>query len=267
MAKIPAWWRPDAPHWNGRTTALIALATFIAGTMLGAVGLTRPSDPPSAQVRTSAAQPLPAGSTETPNDLCSDDSEGKVADGWGPDRPTYHDDTFPAALTFNSTSSNSVHGDERDFLDVKPNSIKQAGGWQNTIEVEDGSEYLVRIYVRLDGPVQHSAKDTKLNVLLPTCTGHRVGISATLSSMDVFPREIWDGASFWSRRDFNLVVAPDSGKIYSNAHPNPGMNFSVNDLVARKGISLGSKGLDGIFMSGYEHDVFVTFVVRAQVAK
>lgn len=200
--------------------------------------------------------------------MCSPDSEGTVQAGWGPDRPTYHDDTFPPALTFNSTSDNPIDGDERNFLRVAPVPVPTAASWTDSLEVENDQEYLVRLYARLDGPDKHSAKDTKLSVILPTCTGHRIGVTAILESMDAFPGAVWDSASFWSRKDFNLALVPDSGVLNGNAWPgHDGLTFSVGDLVTSKGISLGSKELDGVFEPGYANSVYVSFKVRAQVAQ
>lgn len=125
----------------------------------------------------------------------------------------------------------------------------------------------MQLYARLDGPDKHAAKDTKVTVILPTCTGHRIGVTAILESMDAFPGAVWDGASFWSRKDFNLALVPDSGAVYSNAHPNPGLAYSTSDLVTSKGIALGSKELDGVFEPGYANSVYVSFKVRAQVAQ
>lgn len=260
MVPTPAWWRPDAAHWKGRTAVVIALLALLATTAVGVAGLNRaPSTPPL------ISRPSSPGASDS-GELCSANSEMRVSDGWGPDRPTYHDDTFPSALTFNSTSDNPNLGDERNFVSVKPKDLTQAGGWVDSLEVQNNREYLVNIYVRLDGPTNHAAKGTKLSVNLPACTGHRIGIAAFVSSLDAFPNEIWDGASFWSRNDFNLALVPDSGYVYSNAHPG-GLALPVGELVTAKGISLGSTQLDGVFQPGYEHSVRVAFTVRAQVAQ
>lgn len=274
MPKMPTWWRPDAPHWSGRTTAIIALLAFVAGTAVGVTALSRsPAEPSTTGAGTQSLQTAPPALPDsTSTDLCSDDSEAHVASGWGPDRPTYHDDTFPTALTFNSTSDNVNLGDERNFTTVKPANMTEASGWLDSVEVHNNQEYLVRIYARLDGPDAYSAKGTTLVVNLPTCTGHRIGYAAILSSLDTFPSEVWDGASFWSRNDFNLALVPDSGTVYGNAWPRNekgqlGLPYPVGDLVTSKGIPLGSEKLDGVFKPGYENAVYVTFKVRAQVAE
>lgn len=262
---MPKWWGADASHWSSRTTALLSFAALLVGTTVGIVGIVGRDNPQPERI-----DPGQALQTSPPvadgGSMCSSDSEGSVLDGWGPDRATYHDTTFPDHLTFNSTSENVNIGDERNFVAVKPTTIAKAGQWADSLEVHNGQEYLIRIYARLDGPENLTAKATNLSVNLPTCTGHRVGVSAILGSDDAFPREIWDGASFWSRNDFNLALIPDSGKIESNAHPDTGLAYSTNDLVTSKGINLGSKRLDGVFAPGYANAVYVTFRVRAQVA-
>lgn len=266
MPRTPAWWRPDATHWSGRTTATIALLSFIAATSLALVALNRPPESPDASTG-EQSRPEMAPAPGAPATACSMDSEGSVSDGWGPDRAMYHDDTFPTSLTFNSTSDNPNYGDERNFVVAKPHGNAKPGGWLDSIEVHNNEQYVIRIYARLDGPESHVAKGAKLMVSLPTCTAHRLAVSAIINSTDAFPGELWDGVSFWSRNDFNLALVPDSGRLYNNSHPNPGLPFSVNDLVTTKGVPFGSKELDGIFESGYKHSAVVTFRVRAQVAE
>lgn len=266
MNNVPAWWRSDAPHWRGRTTTLTAIVTFFTGTVLTINSTIRTPGAPATSYAVPPLQAVPETPGVTPSGLCSADSESRVGDGWGPGRPTYHDDTFPPSLTFNSTSDNFNIGDERNFVTVKPAADTQPSGWLDSVEAHNDDEYLVRVYVRLDGPDTHSASGTNLMVNVPTCTGHRIGLAAILSSTDAFPGEVWDGASLWSRSDFNLALVPDSGTVYGNAYPS-GLAFSVNDLVTSKGIPLGSGALDGVFEPGYEHSVYVTFKVRAQVAE
>ena len=212
---------------------------------------------------------LPPVSTLDPSadSMCSEDSEGESTVGWGPDRPMFYDDTYPNALTFNSTAENPNLGDERNFVGVKKADIVESGGWLDSIKVSNGVEYVVRVFVRLDGPTSHDAANTALKIYLPTCTAHRIGVSALLSADDVFPRQIWDGVEFWSRRDFNLVLVPDSAWLANNAHPSPGLPLPTGALVSSEGTSLGYEKTDGLFKSGYEYDGYVTFEVRAQVSQ
>lgn len=261
MTRAPGWWRADAPHWNGRTVALIALAAFIFGGS-GVFALITDLNREEVQAPTDAhaSQEAPAQISQ----LCAADSETPVASGWGPERPTYHDDTFPASLTFNSTSANANIGDERNFVGIRPEEAAEDVKWVDSQEVVNGAVYVVRVYVRLDGPASHSATDVKLAVNLPTCTAHRIGLAAFISSGDTFPGTVWDGAAFWSRRDFNLAVVPDSGRVFGNFQD--GRAFSMVDIFMSEGIQLGSRDLDGIFWPGYKDAVYVTFKVRAQVA-
>lgn len=266
MPKMPDWWRSDAPHWNGRTTVVVSLLTFAAGTIVGALGVHRSSDAPESSTPKPSLQAAAPTEQSGSDGMCSSDSEGQVAAGWGPDRPTYHDDTFPTALTFNSTSDNPIDGDERNFLRIKPTTAHEPSAWADSVEVSNDELYDVRMYIRLDGPDGHTANGAKLAVLLPTCTGHRVGVSSRVSSLDAFPSTVWDGASFWARRDFNLALVPDSGVIYGNAYPG-GLPISTNDLVTATGVPLGSRKMDGVIEPGYGGSLYVDFKVRAQVAQ
>lgn len=186
-----------------------------------------------------------------------------MAVGWGPERPLYYDDTYPDALTFNSTAENANVGDERNWVVVKPAANLEAGSWSDNMEVEPDGVYLVRLYIRLDGPSTHDATDTKLVFNLPTCTGHRVGVEGFLSANNVFPQTIWDGAEFWSRRDFNLALVPDSAVLYNNFGEFP---LATNSLVTSTGVLVGNEQMDGRFRAGYSNSAYVYFEVKAQVA-
>lgn len=262
----PTWWKSDAPHWDRRTTAITAVFTLIAAVTLGVITLRSQREPEPTSGR--SAGPLQTSAPSSPSSgECSPDSESGVSSGWGPDRPLYHDDTYPAGLTFNSTSTNANIGDERNFVWVAPAGAGNVVGSGDSLEVKNGEEYTITVYARLDGPDAYEAKGTKLVVNIPTCTGHRIAVSAILSSADTYPGQVWDGAAFWSRKDFDLALVPDSGVAFSNAFPGPqGLPFSVIDLTYAKGIPLGSSKLDGIFKVGYANSVYTTLKVRAQVA-
>lgn len=205
-------WDASAIHW-GRTGVLIAVVAIFVGVIVAFA------------LRDSGSAPItdqPAVDSHADGaDLCGPSSETDLPVGWGPERPIYTDTTYPDSLTFNSTYENENIGDERNWVTVKPASDTEDGGWLDEVEIEPGQEYLVRAYARLDGPVDQAATNVVLRFNMPNCTAHRVGTTATLSSENTFPSEIWDGAEFWSRDDFNLTVLPDSAVLYSNRHPSP----------------------------------------------
>lgn len=233
---------------------LVAVAVF-AVTVAVTLALRDPGD-------ASTADRPAMESQATTAELCGPSSETDLPVGWGPERPIYTDTTFPDSLTFNSTYKNENIGDERNWVSVKPASNTEDGGWLDDIEIEPGQEYLVRAYVRLDGPVDQAATNVILRFNVPSCTAHRVGTEATLSSENTFPSTVWDGAEFWSRGDFNLTVLPDSAVLYSNRHPG-GLPLATYELVSATGVRLVSDQATDDFLPGYSESVYVTFRVIA----
>ena len=227
-----SWLGINAPHWNGRTGPLATVVGSVAAVAAVVVSLLI-SVHPSETSSTPPQQAAPAGAASSkPPDtdsLCGASSDDQVADGWGPARSIFYDDTFPTALTFNSTGENEGIGDERNFVAGKAATDKRGGSWSDTIEVTDGGEYLVRAYARLDGPDTHEATDARLMFNLPACIAHRIGVIGFVTASNVFPDEVWDGMSFWSRHDFTLALVPDSAYLYNNSHPE-GQALSTQDL-------------------------------------
>ena len=43
---------------------------------------------------------------------------------WGPDRPTYTFENPAPHVTFNSMTNNQMHGDERNFVQIKETNMK-----------------------------------------------------------------------------------------------------------------------------------------------
>jgi hypothetical protein len=257
---LRTWWDRPESHRERRIVALLGLVLAGSG-----VAATVAAQYFGNEVAPTAQQPAPTapsspGSSDT---SCSSNSEKPTGVGWGPDRPLYLDDTYPATLTFNSTYQNSNVGDERNFVTIKPASDTNDGGWLDLVEVEPDTIYLVRAYVRLDGPANQAAANTVLKFNLPTCTGHRIGIGGILSASNTFPGTIWDGAEFWSRTDFNLALIPDSAVAYTNAGEFP---LATNGLPTATGVPLGTGAMDGNFKPGYAAAAYVVFQVRAQVA-
>lgn len=254
------WWKPDAPHWANRTMAVVAILALVVTTTLGLLAFR-----PGTGVSTPAAEPgTSGGAAPEVQSMCSASSDGLVSAGWGPDRPVYHDDTHPTALTFNSTASNPNYGDERNWVIARSAESVDPGDWTDDVEVQDGETYLVRSYLRLDGPSGHSAINTRMSVVLPSCSGRRVGLAAVLSAEQVYPSKIWDGVRFWSPKSFNLVLESGSALLVSHSDPS-GLPLPESDLVSREGALIGSQQLDGRVHPGYKDSVIVTFRVRAEV--
>lgn len=212
----------------------------------------------------SGDHPVASAETHAGGSMCTNDGSRPPV-GWGPVRPMYSTASPPAYATLASVKDNPLVGDERSFFAVKDAANEQAGGWVKEITPTRGHTYLLRIYVRNDAAGDITASGISTMVNLPTCSGSRIGTSAFLASLDVFPEKVWDGVYFTSNEPFNLAYVEGSGKVYSNSKNSP-ITFPSNSFLTHQGQKLGFDALDGNLSSGYAQSLYVTFEVQAQFA-
>lgn len=139
-----------------------------------------------------------------------------VLAGYAPaNRPTFQCVTptnCPGAdyVTFNSFTNAPNYGDERAFLDAKSSTITGPGGYQDSLNVQDGQKYVVRAYIHNNanrakiGDAASTAKNVKLQVLLPTSkkTSHMIG--ANISASNSNPGNVSDTVSFSGQKPFTI---------------------------------------------------------------
>jgi hypothetical protein len=97
---------------------------------------------------------------------------GITALAYGPERKTFTIAKPADYVTFNSITDNPNYGDERNFVLVKDASNTSAGGWTDEVNVQDGKEYLVRMYVHNNAGANLGlvAKNTRLMANVPTAS-------------------------------------------------------------------------------------------------
>lgn len=219
---------------------------------------------PELEGSTSGDNPVARAETQAAGNMCTSDGS-RPSVGWGPVRPMYSTASPPAYATLASVKDNPLVGDERSFFAVKDAVNDEAGGWMKEITPARGHTYLLRIYVRNNAAGDITASGVSTMVNLPTCTGTKIGISAFLTSLDVFPEKVWDGVYFASNEPFNLAYVEGSGKVYSNSKNSP-IIFPSNSFLTSRGQKLGFDLLDGNLGAGYGQSLYVTFEVRPQFA-
>lgn len=82
-----------------------------------------------------------------------------------------------------------------------------------------------------------------------------------MHSFDAFPNKVWDGAEFYSTKDFSIELIQDSVFLYNDHFGDSGAHLSAG-IFSEPGVLLGYGSLDGVFLPGYEHAAYVTFQVR-----
>src|SRR5687767_12560566 len=111
---------------------------------------------------------------------------GRSQANWGPTRPTYTAANPAPHVTFNSITDNQSFGDERTFYDAR-NASNPNGPAQDQIQVADGDELVMRVYVHnnaaanLNGANLDGAgvsDNTRVQITLPTSTDNALRSTA-----------------------------------------------------------------------------------------
>lgn len=200
-----------------------------------------------------------------------------MAYAWGPSRTTYTMAKPADHVVFNSiTDNNKEIGDERYFVSAsKYTGSASSNYWSDKTEVENGKEYVVRMYVHNNAASNLNlvAKDVKAFVILPTTTAKEITVSGKISSSNANPTTVWDETKFVSKNgeSFNLAYVDGSAKYYNTKDGKlrtfslDGLNDS-NDLFTSKGKLLGYDKMDGNIPGCSQYSGYVTFHVKAQFA-
>lgn len=196
-----------------------------------------------------------------------------VVFAWGPSgRKTFTMEKPADYVTFNSITNNVI-GDERYFVSAsKWTGNAKDNYFSDTTYVEDGKEYVVRMYVHNNAAANLNlvAENVKAFVVLPTETNTKITVSGKVTSSNANPTAVWDETHFATKNGekFNLAYVAGSA-TYANADKNGNLrSFKLsNDLLNSKGVLLGYDQMDGKIPGCNKYSGYLTFHVKAQVAK
>lgn len=188
-------------------------------------------------------------------------------------------------IVFNSMIPNedgygTAIGDERNFVGARENTGENLGPaniWnEDEIKVENGKEYLVRLYVHNNSPLatEATAEDVEVGFALPELntynTKHEINGFIKAPSADI--TEYWDYVNFVSDTAFKLTYVPGSAKIENNEYasvPNGGAKPLSDDIVYGQnytgGVRIGyEQANDGKIPGCFQYASYVTIVVKAE---
>lgn len=181
-------------------------------------------------------------------------------------RPSYTLDQINAGeidnkITFNSISNQNVSiGDEKNFVGAKV-AGQTVNTWNaDTINVEDGQTYTIRLYVHNNNRLgeQMIAKGVKASFSLPTNVAKSHTIVGYLDSSNATPTRYWDEVTLNSNEDFYLEYVSGSAQ-YNN---NVGV-FSLSDnIILADGVNLGYTTMNGEIPGCYQYAGVVTINVK-----
>ena len=161
-------------------------------------------------------------------------------------------------ITFNSISDGKI-GDEKNFVGAKLSGT--TGEWNaNSIKVEDGKTYTVRLYVHNNSPkgTDAIAKDVKTTFYIPTTVSNSQTIIGYINSSNANPGTYWDEVTFKSDDDFYLEYVDGSAKYTNNKMG----TVSLSNNVITSGVKVGYESLNGEIPGCYEYDGVVTIEVK-----
>ncbi|KIC59979.1 hypothetical protein [Microbacterium hominis] len=177
---------------------------------------------------------------------------------WGPERPVFSDEALPIYPVLNSVRGNPNIGDERAFYGVRETDTPERV-WSSTINVEDGHNYTLRVFVRNDASVVSAvATGATLTINLPNCVGSSIQTSALLASRDTFPLKIWSGVALNASQPFTVAYVEGSAVIESNAQASP-VSVPGTGFLSAGGQLLG---FDDLARPGYNWDLYFSFEVH-----
>lgn len=181
---------------------------------------------------------------------------------WGPERPTYTIEHPADHITFDSITNNPNYGDERNFVTIKDAANTSAGGWVDDINVQNGKEYYVRMYVHNNAAdnLNLVAENTVAQFNVPNYTARRIQIDGYLSADNANPGKIWDQAVFSGNSDFNIAYVAGSATLTNNVFTG---GIALPDSVASTGTRIGYNALDGRVPGCFQYSAYVIFKVRA----
>lgn len=175
-------------------------------------------------------------------------------------------------IVFNSISD-GVIGDEKNFVGARENTGINAGKdniWEgNNITVEDGKEYLVRLYVHNNNPngLNAVARDTRVAFDIPEYSAKQIQVNGFITSSNATPSKYWDYVNFNSDRAFHLEYVYGSALLENNGiGQNGGVKLGdeiVTKAASENGVKIGYNALDGNVPGCYTYDNFVGIIVKA----
>lgn len=234
------------------------------------------SDSSSLTPESSGSEEISA-STNIPN-LAIESPEGLSQEVKGDGRSTYtmyqiERGILGDKIVFNSiTDSEPIGGDERNFVDAWEKtevSSVAARKWNNNdITVENGKEYVIRMYVHNNSPLGRDAvaTNTKVAFSIPSTSAKQVQVNGFISADNADPDEYWDYVNFNADQAFHLEYVYGSALLENRGIGNNGgvkLGDEIVTQATKGGVLIGYDALDGKIPGCYGYASYVAIRVKA----
>lgn len=202
------------------------------------------------------------------------DFSGQIVAGWGDSgggRSSYTIDEINKGvlgdkIIFNTISDGTL-GNEKNFVSARPED--DPNGYQgNEIVVEDGKEYIVRLYVHNNSLYSEDsiAENVRVAFSVPWGPAKNIPINGFIFSDNATPDTYWDGIVLTADQNFHLEYIEGSAKIENNgfaSKENGGAKALSDDIVTSpEGVLIGYNDLDGKIPGCFQYDCVVTIRVK-----
>lgn len=200
-----------------------------------------------------------------------------LVSAWGDSnkgRPSYTEAQINAGvlgdkIVFNSISD-GVIGDEKNFVAaIEYEEGKDYAGVEapaNTIKVENGKEYLIRLYAHNNNPGGENAvaTNTKVAFGVPSTSDKKIRVNGYISADNADPNEYWDYIDFTADNAFHLEYVYGSALLTNNGI-GAGDGIALSDEIVTKegGVLIGYQALDGRVPGCYQYANYVSIRVKA----
>lgn len=206
-----------------------------------------------------------------------------IVSAWGDNgggRPNYTKAEIDAGalgdkIVFNSISDNSALGAGKDGNEKNFVAAREANGnngaanvWNaDEIKIEDGKEYLIRLYVHNNSPKGYGAvaENTKVSFSIPAISAKTIEVNGFISSSNATPSEYWDHVNFVSDKAFHLDYVYGSALLENNGI-GKGAGLKLSDDVVKAasgGTLIGYDALDGKIPGCFQYASGITIKVKA----
>lgn len=165
--------------------------------------------------------------------------------------------------------SNSTIGDEKNFVGARlDNGDKGKDNvWNgNEITVEDGKDYIIRLYVHNNNPkgADAIAKDVTTTFTGLNKSGSSIEVNGLIETSNGDPKNYWDNVVFKSSdgSTFHLDYYSGSALLENNGIGKNGGKKLSDDIITN-GVKIGYDKLDGNIPGCYQYAGYVTIKVKA----
>lgn len=183
-------------------------------------------------------------------------------------------------ITFNSISDNTSlgageNGNEKGFVAAREyNDANTESPFRtDSLKVEDGKEYVIRMYVHNNSPRgrQAIARDVRAFFNIPNIPSKTMKVTGYITAPNATPTEYWDHVNLTSDTAFHLQYIEGSATLVNNVLDKNDKatgqikrtTLSDNIVKDTNGVLIGSESLNGEIPGCYPFSQLVTIRVKA----